>query len=137
MKSLGLQNWGSDLQKWVEQVAGDFETRFREALRRRLYPRAPLHLKQVAHAIGRSENTVARWWRGETRILADDLYRVAEFLVGRGDRDFLGEIFADLLPTADLSDKQAAAVLGLLRTALAGAAPELTTQRETCHWIIA
>jgi transcriptional regulator with XRE-family HTH domain len=118
-------------------VAGDFESRFRDALRRRLYPHAPLHLKQVAHAIGRSENTVARWWRGETRILADDLYRVAEFLVGRGDHDFLREIFADLLPSTALSDAQAQSVLSLLKTALAGSNSEFGAHREACHWLIA
>src|SRR5579862_1115748 len=136
MKSLGLQNWGSDLQKWVEQVAGDFETRFREALRRRLYPRAPLHLKQVAHAIGRSENTVTRWWRGETRILADDLYGVAAFLAARGDKDFLREIFADLLPGAgsSLSDAQAASVLALVRNALTGSLSDRAPNDMDCHF---
>ncbi len=118
-------------------MAGDFESRFREALRRRLYPHAPLHLKQVAHAIGRSENTVARWWRGETRILADDLYRLAEFLVRHGDRDFLSEIFAELLPSTDVSEAQAASVLTLLRTALATSAPDFATNSEACYWFIA
>jgi transcriptional regulator with XRE-family HTH domain len=76
----------------------DFQKRFQEALRRRLYPHAPLHLKAIARAIGRSENTVTRWWRGETRILGEDLYSIARFLVRRGDRSFLSEIFGDLAP---------------------------------------
>ncbi|MDE2229550.1 MAG: helix-turn-helix transcriptional regulator, partial [Alphaproteobacteria bacterium] len=63
---------------------GDFQSNFQEALRRRLFPNAPLHLKQIAGAIGRSENTVARWWRGETRIAGEDLYRIARFLADRG-----------------------------------------------------
>jgi len=100
-------------------VAGDFDSRFRDALRRRLYPHAPLHLKQIAHAIGRSENTVARWWRGETRILADDLHRLAEFFLERGDRAFLSEIFADFVPATALPDDLAASVLSLVRAALA------------------
>ncbi len=115
-------------------MAGDFESRFREALRRRLYPQAPLHLKQIARAIGRSENTVARWWRGETRILADDLYRLTEFLVSRGDREFLTEIFADLIPTAASPDDLAQSVLSLVRTALTGVPPEGGTSRETQTW---
>ncbi len=112
----------------------DFESRFREALRRRLYPHAPLHLKQIAHAIGRSENTVTRWWRGETRILANDLYRLAEFLVARGDREFLNEIFADLIPVAAASDDLAASVLSLVRSALTGSQPGQAVGREVQSW---
>ncbi|MGH6968148.1 MAG: helix-turn-helix domain-containing protein [Stellaceae bacterium] len=67
---------------------GDFQSNFQEALRRRLFPNAPLHLKQIAGMIGRSENTVARWWRGETRIAGDDLYRIARFFADRGDAGF-------------------------------------------------
>ncbi|MGB8182525.1 MAG: hypothetical protein WCF13_09155 [Stellaceae bacterium] len=85
------------LEAWV----GDFQSRFQEALRRRLFPNAPLHLKQIAGAIGRSENTVTRWWRGETRIAGDDLFRVARYLVDRGDTTFLHDIFQGLLPTDD------------------------------------
>lgn len=118
-------------------MSGDFEARFREALRRRLYPHSPLHLKQIARGIGRSENTVTRWWRGETRILADDLYRLAEFLVGRGDREFLREIFADLVPTAALTDELAGSVLELVRTALTGADREASINREAHHWFLA
>jgi transcriptional regulator with XRE-family HTH domain len=118
-------------------LAADFESRFREALRRRLYPHAPLHLKQIAHGIGRSENTVTRWWRGETRILADDLYHVAQFLNARGDRDFLTEVFSDLLPSSGLSDAQAASVLALVRTALAGSSPEAPIGRDVHHWFTA
>ncbi|HYL47764.1 MAG TPA: hypothetical protein VET84_00205 [Stellaceae bacterium] len=78
---------------------GGFQSRFQEALRRRLFPNAPLHLKQIAGAIGRAENTVTRWWRGETRIAGDDLFRIARYLVDRGDTAFLRDIFQDLLPT--------------------------------------
>src|SRR5215469_13506173 len=78
---------------------GAFQSRFQEALRRRLFPNTPLHLKQIAGAIGRSENTVTRWWRGETRIAGDDLFRIARYLVSRGDATFLNDIFQDLLPT--------------------------------------
>lgn len=118
-------------------VAGDFETRFREALRRRLYPNAPLHLKQIARAIGRSENTVTRWWRGETRILADDLYRLAEFMVGRGDTEFLHEIFAGLLFNDGPSDGAAAQVLKLVRSALASAGQEAPAGHDSHLWFLA
>ena len=119
-------------------MAGDFDSRFREALRRRLYPHAPLHLKQIARAIGRSENTVARWWRGETRILADDLYRLAEFIVGRGDRKFLQEIFADLLPQSDSrADELATSILALVKGALGSANQEGAINRDSHRWFVA
>jgi transcriptional regulator with XRE-family HTH domain len=118
-------------------VVGDFESRFREALRRRLYPHAPLHLKQIARAIGRSENTVARWWRGETRILADDLYRLAEFIVRRGDRKFLHEIFFDLLPADAPSDDLAALVSTLVRGALVTSNREGGMDRDAHRWFVA
>jgi transcriptional regulator with XRE-family HTH domain len=118
-------------------VADDFQTRFREALRRRLYPQAGLHLKQVAAAIGRAENTVARWWRGETRILADDLYGLAAFFASRGDRDFLPEIFAELFPAASLSDDMTSSVLAFIRSALASADRGGAGSRESCIWFTA
>jgi transcriptional regulator with XRE-family HTH domain len=78
----------------------EFHARFGAALRRRLYPNAALHLKEIAGAIGRSENTVTRWWRGETRVSGADLYRIAQFFGRRGDFGFLNDIFADLQPDA-------------------------------------
>jgi transcriptional regulator with XRE-family HTH domain len=116
-------------------VAGDFDSRFRDALRRRLYPRAPLHLKQIAHGIGRSENTVARWWRGETRILADDLYRLAEFFLERDDRAFLSEIFGDLVPGAALPEDLAASLLSLVRVAFAESRNGRAASRELSTWV--
>ena len=115
-------------------MAGDFESRFRDALRRRLYPHAPLHLKQIARGIGRAENTVARWWRGETRILADDLHRLAEFFLERGDREFLPEIFADLIPATALPDELATSVLSLVRTALTESGAARASSRERMSW---
>ncbi|HUZ33211.1 MAG TPA: hypothetical protein VMV19_14090 [Xanthobacteraceae bacterium] len=94
---------------------GDFQSNFQEALRRRLFPNAPLHLKQVAGAIGRSENTVTRWWRGETRIVGDDLFRIARFLANRGDVAFLPEIFGDLVPGMDARAGTDEKVLELIR----------------------
>lgn len=112
----------------------DFERRFREALRKRLYPHAPLHLKQIAKAIGRSENTLARWWRGETRVLADDLYRLAAFMAERGDRKFLHEIFGDLLSEGAVRDELAASVLSVVRSALAGSSARGNLGRDTHTW---
>lgn len=89
------QKWCPDLQVWVTGVE-EFHARFGAALRRRLYPNAPLHLKEIAGAIGRSENTVTRWWRGETRVSGADLYRIAQFFGRRGDIAFLGDVFGEL-----------------------------------------
>jgi transcriptional regulator with XRE-family HTH domain len=118
-------------------VADDFQTRFRDALRRRLYPHAGLHLKQIAAAIGRSENTVARWWRGETRVLAEDLYGLAAFFFARGDREFLSEIFAEFVPATTLSDDMASSVLALIRSAFANADRGVALSRESCVWFTA
>jgi transcriptional regulator with XRE-family HTH domain len=118
-------------------VVGDFESRFREALRRRLYPHAPLHLKQIARALGRSENTVTRWWRGETRILADDLCHLAEFFIGRGDRKFLQEIFLELLPSDAPLDDLAAQVLSLVRGALVTTDRDGGIDRDAHRWFVA
>lgn len=72
-----------------------FDTRLREALRRRLYPVGSLHLKEIATGIGRAENTVTRWWRGETRIGGEDLDRIGRYLKRRGDDSFIVEVFGD------------------------------------------
>jgi transcriptional regulator with XRE-family HTH domain len=95
---------------------GDFQSRFQEALRRRLFPNAPLHLKQIAGAIGRSENSVTRWWRGETRITGDDLYRIARFLAERGDFAFLQEVFGEFLPPEGAHATGEEKVLELIRS---------------------
>jgi hypothetical protein len=78
-------------------VKGDFQVQLQEALRRRLYPNGPLHLKEVAAAIGRADNTVTRWWRGETCVTGSDLYQLAQFFAQRGDSGFLRDIFGALL----------------------------------------
>ncbi len=80
---------------------------------------------------------MTRWWRGETRILAEDLYCLAEFLASRGDREFLREIFVDLLPTSGLSDDLADTVLTLVRAALASADRGSPLSRDLHRWFIA
>jgi transcriptional regulator with XRE-family HTH domain len=96
----------------------DFHARLREALRRRLYPNAPLHLKEIAGAIGRSENTVTRWWRGETRLRGEDLYQLALFFRRRGDAAFLTEVFGEFAADASGPSAAEAAVVELVRDAL-------------------
>ncbi|HLI21853.1 MAG TPA: hypothetical protein VKV32_12085 [Stellaceae bacterium] len=115
----------------------DFQTRFQEALRKRLYPHAPLHLKSIARAIGRSENTVARWWRGETRILGEDLYSIARFLVRRGDRAFLAEVFGDLAPDLSARDATDDAVLAAARDILLRVAENGGLGRDFHYWFSA
>ncbi len=117
---------------------GDFQSKFQEALRRRLFPNAPLHLKQIARAIGRSENTVTRWWRGETRIAGDDLFRIARYLVGRGDGAFLREIFDDLLAADDLrTQNEEEKLLELIRK-LMGRVPAADSDHGDRHsWFTA
>jgi len=98
---------------------GDFQPRFEEALRRRLFPNTSLHLKEIAGAIGRSENTVARWWRGETHIAADDLYNIAQFLIRRGDDSFLRDIFAMMIGKKEADKSPNDALRALIRAVVA------------------
>jgi len=115
----------------------DFESRFREALRRRVYPNAPVYLKEIAASIGRSENTVLRWWRGATKIAADDLYRLTDFFTRRGDRRFLHEIFGDLLPERDLAIDDDEAILTLARHVLRRAGEQAKVNPDTNLWFTA
>lgn len=87
-------------------MANDFHERFVEALRSRLYPNSNLHLKQLADGIGRSQSSVTRWWRGDSRVLAEDLERIAIYFADRGDLAFLRAVFPDLLTgTATETDR--------------------------------
>jgi transcriptional regulator with XRE-family HTH domain len=97
----------------------DFQERFREALRRRLFPNASVHLKEIAGAIGRSENTVTRWWRGETRVNGEDLDRISSFFVRRGDQAFLEEVFGSAIGTGAASNSVDDRALALVRAAFA------------------
>ncbi|HVA14121.1 MAG TPA: hypothetical protein VNF99_12780 [Stellaceae bacterium] len=115
----------------------DFQAGFQEALRRRLYPHTSLHLKEIARAIGRSENTVARWWRGETRVLAEDLYSIARFLVRRGDRSFLTEVFGELAPEGAAGGNSDDAVLAAAREILVRVAETSGLGREFHYWFTA
>ena len=90
----------------------DFQERFREALRRRLFPNASVHLKEIAGAIGRSENTVTRWWRGETRVNGEDLDRISSFFVRRGDQAFLEEVFGSAIGTGAAASSSILAARG-------------------------
>ncbi len=98
----------------------DFQSRFGAALQRRLYPNTRLHLKEIAGSIARSENTVARWWRGETRVLAEDVCRIAEFFHRRGDTRFLHDVFGDLLASDAALGASDENVLAVVRAVTAG-----------------
>lgn len=51
-----------------------FLDRARVALARRMYPHSGLHAKQLAHALGKSEDTALRLMRGEAQLSAVDIY---------------------------------------------------------------
>jgi transcriptional regulator with XRE-family HTH domain len=87
--------------------AWGFHERFAEALRVRLYPNSTIHLKQLGAAIGRSEHTISRWWHGESRPLAEDIDRMAQFFAKRGDTGFLSAIFGDAARTAETVSDEA------------------------------
>src|ERR1700712_498547 len=116
----------------------DFQDRFREALRRRLFPNASVHLKEIAGSIGRSENTVTRWWRGETRVNGEDLDRIANFFGRRGDHRFLEEVFEGALTAegggAGSVEERA---LTLVRDALAEAGRQSRLSSDTNIWVTA
>jgi transcriptional regulator with XRE-family HTH domain len=107
----------------------DFQDRFREALRLRLFPNASVHLKEIAGAIGRSENTVTRWWRGETRVNGEDLDRIANFFGRKGDRNFLEEVFGAAAASGSAPGSVEDKALALVRAAFAqaGLQSRLTT----------
>ncbi len=115
---------------------GDFQSDFQEALRRRLFPNTPVHLKQIAGAIGRSENTVTRWWRGETRIAGEDLCRIAQFFADRGDNGFLNEIFGRVFSRAESRLDDEERILSLIR-ALAHRADPADAGGDRHSWITA
>jgi transcriptional regulator with XRE-family HTH domain len=117
------------------KVSEDFQSRFQEALRRRIFPNAPVHLKELAGAIGRAENTVTRWWRGETKITAADLSVVAQFFGQRGDPGFLREIFSDLSGSPSLGER--GTVIALARAVLAQAGEFASSEGESDFWFTA
>jgi len=96
----------------ADMEKGSFELRLADALRRRLYPNTALRLKEVAAGIGRSENTVARWWRGETRIGGEDLDRLAQYLKKRGDGGFLAEVYGDAFGDTTVADARLNRMVG-------------------------
>lgn len=116
---------------------GDFQSSFQEALRRRLFPNAPLHLKQIAGAIGRSENTITRWWRGETRVAGDDLYRIACFFSDRGDVNFLRDVFGGLVATEEPHIGDEEKVLEVIRALMRSGTTADAGGNDRHSWITA
>lgn len=70
-----------------------FEQRFAKVLRRRLYPNTGLRLKQMAHDLGYSEDTLQRWTRGDRRVYAGAAEDVDRYFVQyHHDGNFLREV---------------------------------------------
>ena len=113
-------------------MRSDFYERFSDAIRRRLSPNTGLHLKQLAGAIGVSDDTLTRWSRGQTRITAEALGGLAEFFRRRGDSSLLGEIYGDLVPPTVPDLSQLRAVI-LEATRRLGAAETLSS--DFCYWV--
>jgi transcriptional regulator with XRE-family HTH domain len=114
-------------------VKSEFQDRFSEALRRRLYPRTGVHLKQIAGAIQRSETTISRWWQGESGISGHDLMRIAQFFSQRGDDEFIAEIFGGLIGGVRPSPEVERQVVDLVRTALSN----FDRREEKAYWCFA
>jgi transcriptional regulator with XRE-family HTH domain len=113
-------------------MRSDFYERFSDAIRRRLSPNTGLHLKQLAGAIGVSDDTLTRWSRGQTRITAEALGGLAEFFRRRGDQSLLGEIYGDLVPSAHPDLSQLRAII-LEATRQLGSAETLPA--DICYWV--
>jgi transcriptional regulator with XRE-family HTH domain len=117
-------------------MADHFQKRFQDALRNRLFPNTAVHLKEIAGVIGRSENTVARWWRGETRVNGEDLDRIANFFAKKGDRKFLEELFGQIAP-GSRSDSVEEKALALVRAAFAEVGRRAQLTNDTHIWFTA
>lgn len=71
----------------------NFAGRFRDALRRRLAPNTALQLKQLAHAIGKSERAVQMVMAGDIGLHSETVAACIRFFWGLNDRAFLAEIY--------------------------------------------
>lgn len=81
----------------------NFGGRFRAALRRRLQPQAMLHVKQLAHAIGKSDRAVQMMLAGDTTAHGATVAACVEFFWRIGDRGFVAEIYGlpPMMPVAE------------------------------------
>lgn len=81
----------------------NFAERFRAALRRRLQPQAMLHVKQLAHAIGKSDRAVQMMLAGDTTAHGATVAACVDFFWRIGDRGFVAEIYGlpPLMPVAE------------------------------------
>lgn len=80
------------------KVRGMFKQRLAESLRRRVYPNTGLHPKQLAHAVGKSVDTVFHWLRGENTAEGDSIDSLIDFFTKQGDASFVVEIFPGVTP---------------------------------------
>jgi len=92
-QSADLRREAADLRGQIMTSSLSFEQRFARALRRRLYPNTALRLKQMAHDLGYSEDTLQRWMRGDHRVYAGAAEDVDRYFVQHhGDDNFLREV---------------------------------------------
>ena len=71
----------------------NFADRFRDALRRRLQPHTVLHVKQLAHAIGKSDRAVQMVMAGNIGLHSETVAACIAFFWRQGDRAFIAEIY--------------------------------------------
>lgn len=68
-----------------------FLDRARVALQRRLFPHTAMRVKQLAHALGKSEDTAERLVRGEAQLSAVDVYSLMRLF----GPSFIAEIYPE------------------------------------------
>lgn len=71
----------------------NFGERFRVALRRRLQPNTVLHVKQLAHAIGKSDRAVQMIMAGNIGLHSEPVAACIAFFWRQGDKAFVAEIY--------------------------------------------
>jgi len=78
----------------------ELRDRLKAALARRLHPRGPWAIKQLAGAIGASPDTVERVFNGQQEALALLLYELARAFRSAGDIGFLREVYGEVVEPA-------------------------------------
>jgi len=72
----------------------NFAGRFRDALRRRLFPHTNLQPKQIAHALGKSERAIQLIMAGTNGVNGATAAAAIRFFWSVVDRGFVSEIYA-------------------------------------------
>lgn len=73
------------------QAMSVFLDRARNAVARRMHPHTGLHAKQLAHALGKSEDTALRMIRGEAHLSAADVYGLMRLF----GPEFVAEVYQE------------------------------------------